>query len=1374
MNKIIFVPLALLFSINIFGQATLFTEDFESGSTWLTSGDIAPNSWIDNSCAGNGPSIAGSTSMYISSGGSVPGCGATGTEQHAYVSALPATTFESIISQTIDASCVSTLNVDFDYRVEGGVGTDFAELVYSTDGGTTWIPVGGELTISAVWTTSSTALPISLAGTTFELGYRFTCDDATVIGTPLAIDNIVVSGTDLIDPVLSCPASVDLIVNGSCQAICQDYTKISGVSDNCTDSSNIVVTQSVPEFTVFASGPGGFETITLTATDESGNTTQCSITINIIDTEAPVVTCSGDTTVALNMSCNAIVPDYSSGILASDNCTSYANLVFNQTPAAASTVSGSGTTPMTVTVLDEDGNSTVCNFNMIAVDTLVTQITCPSDIDGYVNGSCNFILADYTSSVVLLDNCEPLGSLTVTQSPPSGTTVSANQVITMTVTGGTPATPQTCAFTAVLLDTLSPTIVCPLGVAQYVDNSCTVPLLDYTSAGGVVVENCPVSLTVTQFPLPGTPVSVNPGELITLTVTDSAGNVGVCQMTSAIIDTLAPTIICPATQLENADASCLATIGDYTSLAIPTDNCSVLGSIGITQSPLPGLVIGTTQSIILTATDEYGNSNTCSFNVELNDIIAPTIICPGAQTVSTDIGCDYTLADFTSLATGLDNCSPSGSLSYSQSPIAGTLLPLGTNSVTITVQDTSGNSAMCSFDVIVQDQVDPIFTACPATQIVYMDSSCQTQIGDYLSIAIASDNCSTEGNIILAQSPSPGTAITTATLVTITATDQSGNTANCLINVIPTDTILPSVVCPADQTVSIDASCQYAVPDLTGLVAGTDNCSSFANMTVTQSPIASSISSGITPVLITLTDENGNATTCVSSLIPIDTVAPIITCPTPITVDNGTSCDYALTNYGGAAVILDNCPNYTIIQSPAAGTIVNPGITQITLNVTDAGGNNASCVFDLTVIENVAPTIICPSDTVSCDPVVFYSLPTYNDNCFAYLDQIDGTGYTTGSTFPVGVTVIQYAAIDSSGNMQTCDFRVEILEFPSPAIIPLDTIQLCGITTTVVDADSISSGTGSWTLLSGQGSVNNPFASSTAFNGLGIGSNVFEWTVSSPSCGSSSDTVVVIVSQTPIATSIAGDSIFACGLNSVNLIANPPVHGTGVWSTNNGAIILDSSDIATTATLTQSGWQQFNWTVSSGSCPAEYDSLMVLFTGNSSAYISDSIICLEDGEVTLTSDSLIPGQFSFWHFTVGSGTIASPFESTTLVYDLENGVSTIIYDVAFEGCPTYMDTVTVIAGICNEFDPVFPTVITPNLDGKNDLFEILYLELLYPKCHVTVFNRWGSVVFDSKGYSDPWDGTNNGEPLPMGTYFYKIHLNDSEGTIYTGDISIIH
>jgi gliding motility-associated-like protein len=47
------------------------------------------------------------------------------------------------------------------------------------------------------------------------------------------------------------------------------------------------------------------------------------------------------------------------------------------------------------------------------------------------------------------------------------------------------------------------------------------------------------------------------------------------------------------------------------------------------------------------------------------------------------------------------------------------------------------------------------------------------------------------------------------------------------------------------------------------------------------------------------------------------------------------------------------------------------------------------------------------------------------------------------------------------------------------------------------------------------------------------------------------------------------------------------------------------------------------------------------------------------------------------------------------------------------------------------------------------------------------------VVFESVGYKDPWDGTYNGENLPMGTYFYKIELNDDKSTVYNGSISII-
>jgi gliding motility-associated-like protein len=102
------------------------------------------------------------------------------------------------------------------------------------------------------------------------------------------------------------------------------------------------------------------------------------------------------------------------------------------------------------------------------------------------------------------------------------------------------------------------------------------------------------------------------------------------------------------------------------------------------------------------------------------------------------------------------------------------------------------------------------------------------------------------------------------------------------------------------------------------------------------------------------------------------------------------------------------------------------------------------------------------------------------------------------------------------------------------------------------------------------------------------------------------------------------------------------------------------------------------------------------------------------------------------------------------------------------------DTLVVAATLCEGFNPVFPTMITPNFDGLNDLFVINYLEKVYPECEVTIFNRWGSVVFKSIGYANPWDGTHKGEKLPIGTYFYNINLNDDNGKEYHGSISIIY
>ncbi|WP_076670043.1 gliding motility-associated C-terminal domain-containing protein [Pontibacter indicus] len=75
-----------------------------------------------------------------------------------------------------------------------------------------------------------------------------------------------------------------------------------------------------------------------------------------------------------------------------------------------------------------------------------------------------------------------------------------------------------------------------------------------------------------------------------------------------------------------------------------------------------------------------------------------------------------------------------------------------------------------------------------------------------------------------------------------------------------------------------------------------------------------------------------------------------------------------------------------------------------------------------------------------------------------------------------------------------------------------------------------------------------------------------------------------------------------------------------------------------------------------------------------------------------------------------------------------------------------------------------PNGFTPNGDGLNDTWVIRNLPQVYPNCRVTVYNRWGSPVFESKGYVKEWDGTHNGKRLPDGTYYAIIEFGDGDKT----------
>lgn len=82
--------------------------------------------------------------------------------------------------------------------------------------------------------------------------------------------------------------------------------------------------------------------------------------------------------------------------------------------------------------------------------------------------------------------------------------------------------------------------------------------------------------------------------------------------------------------------------------------------------------------------------------------------------------------------------------------------------------------------------------------------------------------------------------------------------------------------------------------------------------------------------------------------------------------------------------------------------------------------------------------------------------------------------------------------------------------------------------------------------------------------------------------------------------------------------------------------------------------------------------------------------------------------------------------------------------------------------------------VSPNNDGKNDFFKIEYIEILEPENTVTIYNRWGSKVFEVKNYSEAnaFRGLNqNGNELPSGTYFYKIEFMSGQG-VRTGFLSL--
>src|SRR5436309_2509768 len=291
-----------------------------------------------------------------------------------------------------------------------------------------------------------------------------------------------------------------------------------------------------------------------------------------------------------------------------------------------------------------------------------------------------------------------------------------------------------------------------------------------------------------------------------------------------------------------------------------SDACSGAGSIPVSLPLAAGTLVGLgTHTITVTATDAATNSATCTTTFMVSDTTAPRADERAVRGASADGNCQAAVPNVMGGVSVSDACSGAGSITLSQSPAAGTLVGLGTHTITVTATDAATNSATCTTTFTVSDTTAPS-VVCSAVAGASADGNCQAAVPNVMGGVSVSDACSGAGSITLSQSPAPGTLVGLGThTITVTATDAATNSATCTTTFTVTDNKAPTVICSATQPASADDNCQAAVPNVMGGASVSDNCSAPSAITLSQSPAPGTlVGLGTHTITVTATDAAGN------------------------------------------------------------------------------------------------------------------------------------------------------------------------------------------------------------------------------------------------------------------------------------------------------------------------------------------------------------------------------------------------------------------------------------------------------------------------------------------------------------------------------------
>jgi gliding motility-associated-like protein len=162
---------------------------------------------------------------------------------------------------------------------------------------------------------------------------------------------------------------------------------------------------------------------------------------------------------------------------------------------------------------------------------------------------------------------------------------------------------------------------------------------------------------------------------------------------------------------------------------------------------------------------------------------------------------------------------------------------------------------------------------------------------------------------------------------------------------------------------------------------------------------------------------------------------------------------------------------------------------------------------------------------------------------------------------------------------------------------------------------------------------------------------------------------------------------------------------------------------------------------------------------------------LGEAPLTVTLNANVPtGTPVLWEFSNGFPDLASP--SATLTFPDRDSVRIRLITNPNGTCPDTTEQTLIITD--PQIVSVAPNVFTPNGDGINDFFEAELRGLT--NVEVVVFDRWGRKVFSANRADFRWDGTDNGNPMPIGVYVYLIsatRIDTGQDWKLTGSVSLV-